>query len=151
MAKSFVRCFSDQRSSYKGVTIDVSDWIKSRFNSRQRYGGYFRSADDREGQARRAEPTFVEEVEPSLDGDQLSVKLANDSIRARSYGALIEPGSECGDRVGEGFTRVWISWSWLSGCHQGKSLNLQLGHSHDINFSIPDAITSNASQTGFNY
>ena len=29
--------------------------------------------------------TFVDEVEPSLDGDQLNVKPTNDSIKARKF------------------------------------------------------------------
>ena len=86
--------------------------------------------------------TFVEEVEPSLDGDQLSVKLANDSIRARKlWGTYRTLAQNVVTGVSEGFTRALdINGVGYRAAIQGKSLNLQLGHSHDINFPIPDNI-----------
>ena len=86
--------------------------------------------------------TFVDEVEPSLDGDQLNVKPTNDTIKARSlWGTYRSLAQNLVIGVSEGFTRVLdINGVGYRAAIQGKSLNLQLGHSHDINFPIPDNI-----------
>ena len=86
--------------------------------------------------------TFVDEVEPSLAGDQLRVKPTNDSIKARKlWGTYRSLAQNLVDGVSEGFTRILdINGVGYRAAIQGKSLNLQLGHSHDINFPIPDDI-----------
>ena len=86
--------------------------------------------------------TFVDEVEPTLDGDQLNVKPTNDTIRARSlWGTYRSLAQNLVIGVSKGFTRVLdINGVGYRAAIQGKSLNLQLGHSHDINFPIPDNI-----------
>ena len=86
--------------------------------------------------------TVVEEVEPSLDGDQLNFKPANDTIKARSlWGTYRSLAQNLVIGVSEGFTRVLdINGVGYRAAIQGKNLNLQLGHSHDINFPIPDNI-----------
>ena len=86
--------------------------------------------------------TFVDEVEPSLDGDQLNVKPTNDTVKARSlWGTYRSLAQNLVIGVSEGFTRVLdINGVGYRAAIQGKSLNLQLGHSHDINFPIPDDI-----------
>ena len=86
--------------------------------------------------------TFVEEVEPYLEGDQLSVKPTNDSIKARKlWGTFRSLAQNIVIGVSEGFTRVLeINGVGYRAAVQGKSLNLQLGHSHDINFPIHDDI-----------
>ena len=85
---------------------------------------------------------FVEEVEPSLNGDKLSFKPMNDSIKARKlWGPYRSLAHNVVIGVSEGFTRVLdINGVGYRAAVQGKSLNLQLGHSHDINFPIPDDI-----------
>ena len=86
--------------------------------------------------------TFVDEVEPSLDGDQLNVKPTSDTVKARSlWGTYRSLAQNLVIGVSEGFTRVLdINGVGYRAAIQGKSLNLQLGHSHDINFPIPDDI-----------
>ena len=86
--------------------------------------------------------TFVDEVEPSLDGDQLNVKPTRDTVKARSlWGTYRSLAQNLVIGVSEGFTRVLdINGVGYRAAIQGKSLNLQLGHSHDINFPIPDDI-----------
>ena len=86
--------------------------------------------------------TVVDEVEPSLDGDQLNFKPANDTIKARSlWGTYRSLAQNLVIGVSEGFTRVLdINGVGYRAAIQGKNLNLQLGHSHDINFPIPDNI-----------
>ena len=86
--------------------------------------------------------TFVDEVEPSLDGDQLNVKPTNDTVKARSlWGTYRSLAQNLVIGVSEGFTRILdINGVGYRAAIQGKSLNLQLGHSHDINFPIPDDI-----------
>ena len=86
--------------------------------------------------------TFVDEVEPSLDGDQLNFKPTSDTVKARSlWGTYRSLAQNLVIGVSEGFTRVLdINGVGYRAAIQGKSLNLQLGHSHDINFPIPDDI-----------
>ena len=86
--------------------------------------------------------TFVEEVEPSLDGDQLSFNPTSDSIKARKlWGTYRSLAHNMVIGVSEGFTRVLdINGVGYRAAIQGKILNLQLGHSHDINFPVPDDI-----------
>ena len=86
--------------------------------------------------------TVVDEVEASLDGDQLNFKPLNDTIKARSlWGTYRSLAQNLVIGVSEGFTRVLdINGVGYRAAVQGKSLNLQLGHSHDINFPIPDNI-----------
>ena len=90
--------------------------------------------------------TFVDEVEPSLAGDQLRVKPTNDSIKARKlWGTYRSLAQNVVTGVSEGFTRVLdINGVGYRAAIQGKSLNLQLGHSHDINFPIPDTQSEEA-------
>ena len=85
---------------------------------------------------------FEDEVEPSLDGDLLSIRPTNDSIKARKlWGTYRSLAQNVVIGVSEGFTRVLdINGVGYRAAVQGKSLNLQLGHSHDINFPIPDDI-----------
>ena len=85
--------------------------------------------------------TVVDEVEPSLDGDQLNFKPANDTIKARSLWGTYRSLAQNLVIESEGFTRVLdINGVGYRAAIQGKNLNLQLGHSHDINFPIPDNI-----------
>ena len=85
---------------------------------------------------------FVEEVEPSLEGDQLWVKPMSESAKARRlWGTYRSLANNVVVGVSEGFTRVLdVNGVGYRASVQGKKLNLQLGHSHDINYLIPEGI-----------
>ena len=86
--------------------------------------------------------TFVDDVEPSIEDNQLWVKPVNDSIKARKlWGTFRSLANNAVIGVSEGFTRALdINGVGYRAAVQGKKLNLQLGHSHDINYEIPEGI-----------
>mgnify|MGYP001234035350 CR=1 FL=1 len=86
--------------------------------------------------------TFVEEVEPSIDGDKLWFRPTVDTIKARKlWGTYRSLAQNVVTGVSQGFTRVLdINGVGYRAAIKGKNLNLQLGHSHDINFPIPGGI-----------
>jgi len=86
---------------------------------------------------------LVDAVEASLEGDQLWVKPVGETKRARMmWGTTRALLNNMVKGVSEGFTiNLEINGVGYRAAVQGKTLNLQLGYSHDINYPIPDGIT----------
>lgn len=86
--------------------------------------------------------TFVDDVEPSLEDNQLWVKPANDSMTARKmWGTYRSLASNVVVGVSEGFTReLEINGVGYRAAVQGKDLVLQLGFSHEVKFPIPEGV-----------
>jgi large subunit ribosomal protein L6 len=87
--------------------------------------------------------TVVDEVEASLEGTQLWVKPKGETKRARMmWGTTRALLNNMVKGVSEGFTiNLEINGVGYRAAVQGKTLNLQLGYSHDINYPIPEGIT----------
>ena len=87
--------------------------------------------------------TFVDDVVPTIENGNLFVKPANDSIKARKmWGTFRSLASNVITGVSEGFTReLSINGVGYRAQVQGKDLVLQLGHSHEIRYPIPEGIT----------
>jgi len=85
----------------------------------------------------------VDEVEASLEGTQLWVKPKSETKRARMmWGTTRALLNNMVKGVSEGFTiNLEINGVGYRAAVQGKTLNLQLGYSHDINYPIPEGIT----------
>jgi large subunit ribosomal protein L6 len=83
------------------------------------------------------------EVEATLDGNQVWVKPKAETKRARMmWGTTRALINNMVKGVAEGFTRnLEINGVGYRASVQGKVLLLQLGHSHDINYPIPDDVT----------
>jgi large subunit ribosomal protein L6 len=87
--------------------------------------------------------TLVDEVEASLEGNQLWVKPKGETKRARMmWGTTRALLNNMVKGVSDGFTiNLEINGVGYRAAVQGKTLNLQLGYSHDINYPIPEGIT----------
>jgi large subunit ribosomal protein L6 len=87
--------------------------------------------------------TLVNEVEASLEGNQLWVKPKGETKRARMmWGTTRALLNNMVKGVSDGFTiNLEINGVGYRAAVQGKTLNLQLGYSHDINYPIPEGIT----------
>ena len=85
---------------------------------------------------------MVEEVTYSLEDGALSVAPVNKSSKARSYWGMQRTlVQNLIDGVTEGFTKTLeINGVGYRAKVQGKTLNLQLGFSHDVDFPIPEGI-----------
>lgn len=94
------------------------------------------------GQKGQLSMRFVDEVEVSQDGDTLVVTPRDQSKRARSmWGLQRSLAQNIVIGVSEGFTReLEIQGVGYRAAVQGKTLNLQLGFSHDVAYPIPDGI-----------
>ena len=94
------------------------------------------------GQKGQLSMRFVDEVEVSQDGDKLVVTPRDQSKRARSmWGLQRSLAQNIVIGVSEGFTReLEIQGVGYRAAVQGKTLNLQLGFSHDVAYPIPDGI-----------
>ena len=77
-----------------------------------------------------------------LNDNEVSVTPVNQTKRARSFwGMQRTQVQNLVDGVTEGFTKVLeISGVGYRANVQGKTLKLQLGFSHDVDFAIPDGI-----------
>jgi large subunit ribosomal protein L6 len=86
--------------------------------------------------------TFVDDVIPSIEGENLLVKPANDSVRSKKmWGTYRSLASNVIAGVSEGFTKeLQINGVGYRAQVQGKELVLQLGHSHEIRHSIPEGV-----------
>ena len=84
-----------------------------------------------------------EEVAVSRQDDALTVLPANDGKRARNmWGTTRSQLQNIVTGVSEGFTyNLEIQGVGYRAAVQGKTLNLQLGYSHDIDCPIPDGIS----------
>ncbi len=87
--------------------------------------------------------SLPDEVEVVREGDEIRVRPVNDSTKARAlWGTTRANIANMVTGVSSGFTKVLeITGVGYRAAVQGKTLNLQLGFSHDINFPIPEGIT----------
>ncbi len=85
---------------------------------------------------------MADEVSYELADGGVTVTPANESKKARSYWGMQRTlVQNLVDGVTEGFSKVLeISGVGYRAKVQGKTLNLQLGFSHDVNFDIPEGI-----------
>ena len=85
---------------------------------------------------------MAEEVTYELTDAGLSVTPVNDSKKARSFWGMQRTlVQNLVDGVTEGFTKVLeITGVGYRANVQGKTLKLQLGYSHDVDFAIPEGI-----------
>ncbi|WP_164116912.1 50S ribosomal protein L6 [Sphingorhabdus sp. Alg239-R122] len=84
-----------------------------------------------------------DEISYEVNDNELSVKPANATKRARSYWGMQRTlVQNLITGVTEGFSKVLeISGVGYRANVQGKTLKLQLGFSHDVDFAIPEGIT----------
>jgi large subunit ribosomal protein L6 len=84
-----------------------------------------------------------DDVKATLDKSMVKVEPRGESKRARSmWGTSRTMVANLVAGVTKGFEeRLEINGVGFRAAVQGKSLNLQLGFSHDVNFPIPDGIT----------
>ncbi len=87
--------------------------------------------------------TFVDEVEVSCEDNVIRINSRDDSKRSRSmWGMQRSLAQNLITGVTEGFTKnLELVGVGYRAAVQGKTLNLQLGYSHDINFPVPEGIT----------
>ncbi|MBP6361983.1 MAG: 50S ribosomal protein L6 [Novosphingobium sp.] len=83
-----------------------------------------------------------DEISYTLDGDAILVKPANDSKSARAFWGMQRTlVDNLVTGVTQGYTKVLeITGVGYRANAQGKNLKLQLGYSHDVDFSIPEGI-----------
>jgi large subunit ribosomal protein L6 len=86
---------------------------------------------------------LVDEVEAGLEGDRLWVKPRSETKRARMmWGTTRALLNNMVKGVNEGFTvNLEINGVGYRAAVQGKTLQLQLGYSHDIDYPIPDDLS----------
>ena len=89
--------------------------------------------------------TLVEEVSAAQAGGQVVVTPQNDSVRVRSmWGMQRTMISNLIQGVSEGFTvNLEIQGVGYRAAVKGSDLQLQLGFSHDVIYSIPEGIKIN--------
>jgi len=87
--------------------------------------------------------TATDDVSLAHEDGKVSVTPVNDSKQARAmWGTARARIQNLVTGVSEGFTRnLEITGVGYRAAVQGKSLNLQLGYSHDINYPIPEGVT----------
>lgn len=85
---------------------------------------------------------LVDDVTYTLDDGSISVKPANETKRARAFwGMQRTMVQNLVTGVTEGFTKVLeITGVGYRANSQGKTLKLQLGYSHDVDFVVPEGI-----------
>ncbi|MBM0170419.1 50S ribosomal protein L6 [Altererythrobacter sp. C41] len=85
---------------------------------------------------------LADEVEYKLEGDEISVKPANDTRRSRDFWGMQRTlVSNLVEGVTEGYTKVLeISGVGYRAQAQGKKLKLQLGYSHDVDLDVPEGL-----------
>ena len=81
-------------------------------------------------------------IDYKLDGNQLSVKPADDSKAARAFWGMQRTlVQNLVTGVTEGFTKTLeITGVGYRATAQGKNLKLQLGYSHDVDYPVPEGI-----------
>ena len=81
-------------------------------------------------------------IDYKVEGDEISVKPANDTKTARQYWGMQRTlVSNLVEGVTDGFSKTLeISGVGYRAKAQGKTLNLQLGFSHDVNVDVPEGI-----------
>ncbi|MBE5073128.1 50S ribosomal protein L6 [Erythrobacteraceae bacterium E2-1 Yellow Sea] len=81
-------------------------------------------------------------IDYKIEGEEISVKPANDTKQARSYWGMQRTlVSNLVEGVTDGFTKVLeISGVGYRANAQGKTLKLQLGYSHDVDLAVPEGL-----------
>ena len=81
-------------------------------------------------------------VDYKIDGEEITVKPANDTKAARSpWGMQRTLVSNLVEGVTDGFTKVLeITGVGYRANAQGKKLKLQLGYSHDVDLDVPEGL-----------
>ena len=84
-----------------------------------------------------------EEISYTLENDGISVQPANKTKAARAFWGMQRTlVQNLITGVSEGFTKqLLITGVGYRANAQGKTLKLQLGYSHDVDFAIPEGIT----------
>ena len=95
------------------------------------------------GKLGQASIALVDAVEASLEGNEVWIKPKGETKQARMmWGTTRANVANMVKGVSEGFTiNLEINGVGYRAAVQGKSLQLQLGFSHDVNYPIPDGIT----------
>lgn len=85
---------------------------------------------------------LADEVTYSIEDGAISIQPANATKRARSYWGMQRTlVQNLVTGVTEGFTKVLeITGVGYRANAQGRNLKLQLGYSHDVDFSVPEGI-----------
>jgi large subunit ribosomal protein L6 len=86
---------------------------------------------------------LVDGISYAIEGSEIRVNPANDSKRARAFWGMQRTlVSNLVVGVSEGFTKVLeITGVGYRASVSAKTLKLQLGYSHDVEYPIPDGIT----------
>jgi large subunit ribosomal protein L6 len=86
---------------------------------------------------------LVSDIAYVVEPQEIRVNPANDTKRARAFWGMQRTlVSNLVVGVSDGFTKVLeITGVGYRASVQGKTLKLQLGYSHDVDFAIPDGIT----------
>ncbi len=86
--------------------------------------------------------SLSEDIDYKVEGDEIRVTPANDSKQARSFWGMQRTlVSNLVEGVTDGFTKVLeINGVGYRAAAKGKTLNLQLGYSHDVDIAIPEGI-----------
>jgi large subunit ribosomal protein L6 len=86
--------------------------------------------------------TLADEISYKIEDGEIQVNPANDTKRARSYWGMQRTlVANLVEGVTEGYTKVLeISGVGYRAQVQGKTLKLQLGFSHDVDYAIPEGI-----------
>ena len=81
-------------------------------------------------------------VDYKIDGEEITVKPANDTKAARSHWGMQRTlVSNLVEGVTDGFTKVLeITGVGYRANAQGKKLKLQLGYSHDVDLDVPEGL-----------
>ena len=83
-----------------------------------------------------------DEIAYKVEGDSISVLPANDSKQARAFWGMQRTlVDNLVTGVTQGYTKVLeITGVGYRANAQGKTLKLQLGYSHDVDFAVPEGI-----------
>ena len=83
-----------------------------------------------------------DEISYAVEDGQISIKPANDGKAARAFWGLQRTlVSNLVEGVTDGFTKTLdITGVGYRAQSQGKTLRLQLGYSHDVNYDVPEGI-----------
>ena len=86
---------------------------------------------------------IVDDIRYEIEGSEIRVNPANETKRARAFWGMQRTlVSNLVVGVSDGFTKVLeITGVGYRASVQGKTLKLQLGYSHDVNYDIPEGIT----------
>ncbi|WP_310468640.1 50S ribosomal protein L6 [Sphingomonas sp.] len=85
---------------------------------------------------------MIDDIDYGIEDGRIVVKPANETKRARSFWGMHRTlVQNLVTGVTDGFTKVLeITGVGYRAAAQGKTLKLQLGYSHDVNYAIPDGI-----------